>query len=97
MSIKYAEQLAKAGIEPSVGSVDDSSDDALAEPIKGRFKAELIHRRGPRRSFEAVEYATLEWADWFNNRRLHEPIRNISPAEAEANFYPALKTEAMAE
>lgn len=55
-----------------------------------------IHRRGPWRSFEAVEYATLEWVDWFNNRRLLEPIGNIPPAEAEANFYAALETEAMA-
>lgn len=57
---------------------------------------EVIHRRGPWRSFEAVEYATLEWVDWFNNRRLLEPIGNIPPAEAEANFYAALETEAMA-
>lgn len=62
------------GIEPSVGSVDDSYDNALAETINGLFKAEVIHRRGPWRNFEAVEYATLEWVDWFNNRRLLEPI-----------------------
>jgi putative transposase len=96
LSIKYTERLAEAGIEPSVGSVGDSYDNALAETINGLFKAEVIHRRGPWRSFEAVEYATLEWVDWFNNRRLLEPIGNIPPAEAEANFYAALETETMA-
>lgn len=96
LSIKYTERLAEAGIEPSVGSVGDSNDNALAETINGLFKAEVIHRRGPWRSFEAVEYATLEWVDWFNNRRLLEPIENIPPAEAEANFYTALETEPMA-
>jgi transposase InsO family protein len=96
LSIKYTERLADAGIEPSVGSVGDSYDNALAETINGLFKAEVIHRRGPWRSFEAVEYATLEWVYWFNNRRLLEPIGNIPPAEAEANFYAALETEAMA-
>ncbi|MGP9806331.1 integrase core domain-containing protein, partial [Paracoccus sp. NSM] len=84
------------GIEPSVGSVGDSYDNALAETINGLFKAEVIHRRGPWRNFEAVEYATLEWVDWFNNRRLLEPNGNIPPAEAEANFYAALEAENMA-
>ena len=79
-----------------MGSVGDSYDNALAETINGLFKAKVIHRRGPWRNFEAVEYATLEWVDWFNNRRLLEPIGNIPPAEAEANFYAALKTEDMA-
>ncbi len=83
VSIKYTERLVEAGIEPSVGSVGDSYDNALAETINGLYKAEVIHRRGPWRSFEAVEYATLEWVDWFNNRRLLEPIGNIPPAEAE--------------
>jgi transposase InsO family protein len=69
---------------------------ALAETINGLFKAEVIHRRGPWRNFEAVEYATLEWVDWFNNRRLLEPVGNIPPAEAEANHYAALESEAMA-
>ncbi len=86
MSIKYSERIADAGIEPSVGSVGDSYDNALAETINGLFKAELIHRRGPWRSFEAVGYPTLGWVDWFNNRRLLEPIGNIPPAEAEANY-----------
>ena len=96
LSIRYTGRLGEAGIEPSVGSVDDSYDNALAETINGLFKAEVIHRRGPWRNFEAVEYATLEWVDWFNNRRLLEPIGNIPPAEAEANFYAALETEDMA-
>lgn len=96
LSIRYTERLAEAGIEPSVGSVGDSYDNALAETINGLFKAEVIHRRGPWRSVEAVEYATLEWVDWFNNRRLLEPIGNIPPAEAETNFYAALETKTMA-
>jgi putative transposase len=87
LSIKYTERLAAAGIEPSVGSVGDSYDNALAETINGLYKAELIHRRGPWRGFEAVEFATLEWVDWFNNRRLLEPIGNIPPAEPEAAYY----------
>ncbi len=96
LSIKYAERLADAKIAPSVGSVGDSYDNAFAETINGLFKAEVIHRRGPWKSFEAVEYATLEWVDWFNNRRLLEPIGNIPPAEAEANFYAALQRADMA-
>jgi transposase InsO family protein len=91
VSIRYTERLAEAGIEPSVGSVGDSYDNALAETIIGLFKTEVIHRRGPWRSFEAVEFATLEWTDWFNNRRLLEPIGNIPPAEAEAAYHAALE------
>src|SRR4051812_6954565 len=87
VSIRYTERLAAAGIEPSVGSVGDSFDNALAETINGLYKAEVIHRRGPWRSFEAVEFATLEWVDWFNHRRLLEPIGNVPPAEAEARYY----------
>jgi putative transposase len=86
LSIKYTERLAEAGIEPSVGRVGDSYDNALAETINGLYKTEVIHRRGPWRSFEVVEFATLEWVDWFNHRRLLEPIGNIPPAEAEANY-----------
>ena len=96
VSIKYTERLAEAGIEPSVGSVGDSYDNALAETINGLYKAEVIHRRGPWRSFEAVEFATLEWVDWFNNRRLLGPIGNIPPAEAERNYYAMLDEPAMA-
>ena len=96
VSIKYTERLAEAGVEPSVGSVGDSYDNALAETINGLYKAEVIHRRGPWRSFEAVEFATLEWVDWFNNRRLLEPIGNIPPAEAEERYYAMLEQPAMA-
>jgi len=96
VSIKYTERLAEAGIEPSVGSVGDSYDNALAETINGLYKAEMIHRRGPWRSFEAVEYATLEWVDWFNHRRLLEPIGNIPPAEAEEQYYAMIEQRPMA-
>ena len=91
VSIKYTERLAEAGLVPSVGSVGDSYDNALAETINGLYKAEVIHRRGPWRTLEAVEYATLEWVDWFNNRRLLEPIGNVPPAEAEAAYYRDLE------
>src|SRR4029077_20199329 len=96
VSIKYTERLAEAGVEPSVGSVGDSYDNALAETINGLYKAEVIHRRGPWRSFEAVEFATLEWVDWFNNRRLLEPIGNILPAEAAHGYAAMLEQSAMA-
>jgi len=96
VSIRYPERLLDAGIAPSVGSVGDSYDNALAETVNGLFKAELIHRRGPWRSAEAVEFATLEWVDWFNNRRLLEPIGNIPPAEAEARYYAQAHEHAMA-
>jgi putative transposase len=96
VSIKYSERLAEEGIEPSVGSVGDSYDNALAETINGLYKAEVIHRRGPWRNFEAVEFATLEWVDWFNHRRLLEPIGNIPPAEAEEQYYAMLDEPALA-
>ena len=98
VSIRYTERLAEAGIEPSVGSVGDSYDNALAETINGLYKAEVIHRRGPWRSFEAVEFATLTWVDWFNHRRLLQPIGNIPPAEAEAEdrFYAMLNEQKLA-
>lgn len=89
VSIRYTERLAEAGIEPSVGSVGDSYDNALAETINGLYKAEVIYRRAWKRR-EAVELATLEWVDWFNHRRLLEPIGNIPPAEAEALYYQQL-------
>jgi putative transposase len=88
--------LGQAGIEPSVGSFGDSYDNALAETVIGLFKTEVIHRRGPWRSFEAVEYATLEWVDWFNHRRLLEPIGNVPPAEAEARYYAQAEVQALA-
>ena len=88
VSIRYTERLAEAGIEPSVGSVGDSYDNALAETINGLYKAEVIHRCGPWRSFEAVEFATLEWVDWFNNRRLLEPIGISRPLKPRNCFTP---------
>ncbi len=96
VAIRYTERLAEAGIEPSVGSVGDSYDNALAESIIGLFKTEVIRRRGPWRNIDAVEFATLEWVDWFNTRRLLEPIGNIPPAEAEARYYEQLSEQAMA-
>jgi putative transposase len=89
VSIKYTERLAVAGIEPSVGSVGDSYDNALAETINGLYKAELIYRKSWR-SLEEVEFATLRWVDWFNHRRLMGPIGNIPPAEAEQRYYASL-------
>ena len=91
LSIKYTERLAAAGIEPSLGSVGDSYHNVLAETVNGLYKAEVIHRRGPWRSVAAVEFATLEGVDWFNKRRLLEPIGNIPPAEAEAAYYAQLE------
>ena len=82
VSIRNTERLAEAGVEPSVGSGGDRYDTALAETINGLFKAEVIHRRGPWRHAEAVEFATLEWVDWFNHRRLLEPIGNVPPSAA---------------
>ncbi|OOG24257.1 transposase [Thioalkalivibrio denitrificans] len=94
VSIRYTERLAEAGIEPSVGSRGDSYDNALAETINGLYKAELIHRRGPWRSRESVELATLEWVSWFNHQRLMEPLGYIPPVEAEANYYRQLASQA---
>ncbi len=96
LSIKSTERLAEAGIEPSVGSVGGSYDNALVETINGLYKAEVIHRRRPWRNFEAVEFATLEWVDGFNNRRLLEPIGFIPPAEAEERHFAMLNDTAMA-
>lgn len=87
LSIRYGERLAESCVEPSVGSTGDSYDNALAESINGLYKAEVIHRRGPWRNVENVEFATLEWVDWFNNRRLLEPIGDIPPAEFEQMYY----------
>jgi transposase InsO family protein len=95
VSISYTERLAEAGIEPSVGSVGDSYDNALAETIIGLYKAELIYKDGPWRGVEQVELKTLDWVDWFNNRRLFEPIGNIPPAEYEALYYQQQDVTAM--
>ncbi|UIF88841.1 IS3 family transposase (plasmid) [Cupriavidus necator] len=95
VSIRYTERLSEAGIEPSVGSRGDSYDNALAETINGLYKAELIHKRGPWKTREAVELATLEWVAWFNNHRLMESLGYIPPAEAEANYYRQLSSTAV--
>ena len=87
LSIRYSERLAEAGIEPSVGRVGDSYDNALAESIIGLYKTEVIRQRGPWRHLEAVEFATLEWVDWFNHRRLLEGIGYRPPAELEKTYY----------
>jgi putative transposase len=87
LSMRYTDRLADAGIAPSVGSRGDSYDNALAESIIGLFKTEVIRRRGPWRHVDAVEFATLEWVDWFNHRRLLEPIGYVPPAEYEARYY----------
>jgi len=94
VSIRYTERLGEAGIEPSVGSKGDSYDNALAKTINGLYKAELILRREPWKTKEAVEFATLEWVSWFNHHRLLEPIGYIPPAEAEASYYRQLASQA---
>jgi len=95
LSIRYTEKLAEANIDSSVGSVGDSYDNALAESINGLYKTEVIRRQGPWKNIEAVEYATLEWVDWFNNRRLLEPIGNVPPVEYEMMYYRQLEESAM--
>ena len=87
LSMRYTDRLADAGIAPSVGSRGDSYDNALAESVIGLFKTEVIRRLGPWRHLEAVEFATLAWVDWFNHRRLLEPIGYVPPAEHEARYY----------
>jgi len=96
VSIRYSERLAEAGIEPSVGSIGDSYDNALAESVIGLYKTEVIYRLGPWRSREHVEFETLDWVDWFNNRRLLEPIGYIPPAEFETIYYQSLEFPEMA-
>jgi transposase InsO family protein len=95
LSIRYTDRFTEAGVEPSVGSTGDAHDNALAETINGLFKAEVIRPRGPWKAVEDVEYATLEWVDWFNNRRLLEPIGNVPPAEFEMAYYRQLEESAM--
>jgi putative transposase len=87
LSVAYSERLGKAGIQPSVGAVGSSYDNALAESINGLYKTELIRRFGPWRSVDAVEIATAEWVDWYNHRRLHEYAGDITPAELEHHYY----------
>ena len=95
VSIRYSQRLAEAGVEPSVGSKGDSDDNALAETINGLYKVEMIHRRGPWKTQEVVELATLEWVSWFNHHRLLETIGYVPPAEAEANYYRQLSEQAL--
>jgi transposase InsO family protein len=95
LSIRYTERLAAHGVAASVGSVGDAYDNALAETVIGLFKTEVIYARGPWRSLEAVEYATLEWVDWFNHRRLLEPLGYVPPAEFEAVYYQHERGQAM--
>ena len=95
LSIRYTERLAEAGIEPSVGSVGDSYDNALAETIIGLFKTEVIQRLGPWRNVDQVEFETLDWVDWFNNERLLEPIGNIPPAEFEELYFQSQEDPAL--
>jgi putative transposase len=94
LSMRYTDRLAEAGIAPSVGSRGDSYDNALAESVIGLFKTEVIQRKGPWRHLEAVEFATLTWVDWFNTRRLLEPIGYVPPAEYEAQYYEQLRQPA---
>ena len=96
LSIRYTERLQEAGVEPSVGSVGDSYDNAMAESVIGLFKSEVIHRRGPWRQIDEVEYATLEWVDWFNHRRLMGPLGHVPPAEYESMYYRQLDESATA-
>ena len=87
LSMRYTDRLTGAGIAPSVGSRGDSYDNALAESVIGLFKTEVVQRKGPWRHRDAVEFATLTWVDWFNTRRLLEPIGYVPPAEYEARYY----------
>ena len=96
VSIRYTERLSEVGITPSVGSVGDSYDNALAETVIGLFKTELIRQQGPWRNLEAVEFATLSWVDWFNNRRLLQPNGDLPPAEKESLYFQQLKGAAEA-
>ena len=95
LSIRYTERLAEAGIETSVGSRGDSYDNALAESVIGLYKTEAIWPRGPWRNVEQVEFATLEWVDWFNHRRLLEPIGYVPPVEFEQMYYRGQITPAV--
>ncbi len=95
LSIRYTERLAEAGVEPSVGTVGDSYDNALAESTIGLFKTEVIRRKGPWRGIEAVEHATLDWVDWYNNRRLHGPLGHVPPTEFESMYYQQQKSSAV--
>ena len=94
LAIRYSERLGEAGVNSSVGSQGDAYDNAMAESVTGLFKTEVIRRRGPWKNIDAVEYAVLEWVDWFNTRRILEPIGNIPPAEFEKAYYNGLEVQA---
>ena len=96
LAIKYTERLEEAKIDPSVGSVGDSYDNAMAETINGIYKTEVIEHEGPWQGKSDVEFATLEWVDWYNNKRRFGPIGYISPDQAERNFYDSLITDTIA-
>lgn len=96
LPLRCTERRAEAGVEPSVGSVGDRDNNALAETINGLFKAEVVHRRGPWRTLEAGECATLEWVNWCNTRRRLEPSGNVPPAKAEARCYAQGEVQALA-
>jgi len=95
LSIRYSERLGEAEIVASVGSKGDSYDNALAESFNGLYKTELIHRKGPWRNIEHVEWATLNYVDWFNNRRIHESLDYVPPVEFEAHYYDSSESESL--
>ena len=95
LSIRYSERLGEAEIEASVGSKGDSYDNALAESFNGLYKAECIHRKGPWRNVEHVEWATLVYIDWFYNRRIHESLDDVTPVEFEARYYALNESESL--
>jgi putative transposase len=92
LAIKYTERLAEARIDPSVGSVGDSYDNALAESTIGLFKTEVINFLGPWKTVGQVEWETLNWVNWYNSERLHSAIGYVTPQEAEEDFYANLNT-----
>ena len=96
LSIRYSERLGEAGVVASVGSRGDSYDNALAESFNGLYKNELIHRKGPWRNVEHVEWATLNYVDWFNNRRIHEALDYVPPATFEAHYYESNESDRLA-
>jgi putative transposase len=96
LSIRYTERLGEAEIVASVGSKGDSYDNALAESFNGLYKNELIHRKGPWRNVEHVEWATLNYVDWFNNRRIHESLDYVPPVEFEAHYYESNESDSLA-
>ena len=96
LSIRYSERLGEAEIVASVGSKGDSYDNALAESFNGLYTSELIHRKGPWRNVEHVEWATLNYVSWFNNRRIHESLDYVTPLEFEAHYYGSDESERLA-